>query len=110
MEGNGTMKFRKTALHSKYIAVDVQIKQPHGSHFTLNLHGHVTIESWHLMQLPRLECFQEWNSRIGLRCEEMKDRYRPQGQEQEPWNLESSWRREKDPVLAARKFNKLIHP
>lgn len=35
--------------------------------------------------------------------------YRPQDQEQESWSLESSWRRERDPGLAARKFNKLIH-
>lgn len=52
-----------------------------------------------------------WQSRVMKRKEndKIKERYRPQGPKQEFWSLESSWRRERVPVLAERKFNKLIH-
>ena len=53
-----------------------------------------------LMKLLRDEKKRKWQD---------KERYRPQGPKQEFWSLESSWRRERVPVLAERKFNKLIH-
>ena len=52
------------------------------------------------MKLLRDEKKRKWQD---------KERYRPQGPKQEFWSLESSWRRERVPVLAERKFNKLIH-
>ena len=70
--------------------------------------------SWHQLQyMCKIHCsyllmklLKEMKKR--KENEQIKDRYRPQDLEQESWSLESSWRRERGPVLAARKFKKLM--